>query len=217
MGMHNYAGADLWQNLNLPSGFDRDTFIDECLLKGSEFSLLYPDLDFMEYMIGHWSRKWYHNFERWLKAEQEEYNALYNLDVDSFIDEVGHNIGKDNKSIYATGSGNGSSSAHEGGTETNRHDRAAYDSATFQPTELDTRTPDITQTSSTATFNSSNSKEEGSNNSQHDVSTHERRYGNQGVTMSQEMLLAEYNVRLYNLYEKMAEIFINEFCICIYQ
>ena len=44
----------------------------------------------------------------------------------------------------------------------------------------------------------------------------ERRFGNQGITMSQEMLAAEYDIWKANVYQMMAEIFATEFCICIY-
>lgn len=209
MGMHNYAGEDLWQNLNLPTGFSKDTFIDEVLLRGSEFSLLYPDEDFMIYMIGHWSQKWYRAFSRWLAAEEEDYNALYNLDVEYVETESGTNT----ENARSSGQGAGSSNANEIGTETNEHSRSAMDSSVYQPTEKDVRSPNIYQTTSTTTTTSS----ESTRNDEHDILRNIHRFGNQGVTMSQEMLLAEYNVRLFNLYEKMADIFINEFCICVYQ
>lgn len=209
MGMHNYAGEDLWQNLDLPTGLSKDTFIDEVLLRGSEFSLLYPDEDYMIYMIGHWSRKWHRAFARWLAAEEEDYNALYNLDVEHIETETGTNT----ENARSSGQGAGSSNAHEIGTETNEHSRSAMDSSVYQPTEKDVRSPNIHQNTSTTTT----TKSESTRNDEHDILRNIHRFGNQGVTMSQEMLLAEYNVRLFNLYEKMADIFINEFCICVYQ
>lgn len=41
-------------------------------------------------------------------------------------------------------------------------------------------------------------------------------YGNIGVTTSQQMLEAELNIRKWNIYEKIADMFISEFCIMIY-
>ena len=52
--------------------------------------------------------------------------------------------------------------------------------------------------------------------STHSITINEARRGNQGVTMSQELLDAERNVWMWNIYTHMADLFINEFCICIY-
>lgn len=43
-----------------------------------------------------------------------------------------------------------------------------------------------------------------------------RAYGNVGVTTSQQMLEAELNIRRWNIYEQIADMFIEEFCIMIY-
>lgn len=42
------------------------------------------------------------------------------------------------------------------------------------------------------------------------------RYGNQGTTMSQQMLQAELDVRRWNVYEHIADIFVDEFCVMVY-
>lgn len=85
VGMHNYSDGAIWENLVLPEGYNEEIIIAEILRQGGEFSVLYPDLDFMKYMIGVWSKKFYHNFERWYDAFCFEYEALYNLDVKSTI------------------------------------------------------------------------------------------------------------------------------------
>lgn len=85
-----------------------------------------------------------------------------------------------------------------GSTNTNR--KASYESGAFQNASQDTL--------------SANSISDG--NSSHDVTTEEVKQGNQGVTMSQEMWLMEQDLWYWNLYKHIAEIFVNEFCICIY-
>lgn len=231
-GMHNFSKGSIWDNLSLPEGINKESFINECLRQGSEFCLLYPDLEFMKYQIEAFSKKWYHNFERWAAAYQFEYEALYNLDVKATIKEVGEN--KENASSTSNGlrnnsnvnnrssSGNGSSSGNN--TQDNKHYKAAYDASTPQITEADSNS-DMTSLSSSE-YNSesgSSSDHESTSNSEsmtsaseHTITTEEYRRGNQGITMSQELLLAEYNAWLFNLYEHMAEIFVSEFCICIY-
>ena len=196
MGLNNYDSDKLWKNLSLPTGLDPDVLVYEILRKGAEFSLLYPDLNYMSEAIGYWSKKWLPNFSRWVQAEQYDYEPLFNLDVKSVVKEKGVN----NKVVTSNGSGT------SGGTTTIEDSKAAMDASTYQPTTKSV------QTTSMSTSQESGQNETGSN----DVEREEIRQGNQGVTMSQEMLLAEYNVRLFNLYSQIADIFINEFCITIY-
>lgn len=42
------------------------------------------------------------------------------------------------------------------------------------------------------------------------------RYGNQGTTMSQQMLQAELDVQRFSIYENIADLFIDEFCVMVY-
>ena len=43
-----------------------------------------------------------------------------------------------------------------------------------------------------------------------------RLYGNIGVTTSQQMLQSELDVARWNVYEQIADLFVDEFCIMIY-
>lgn len=227
---------DIWDNLNLPEGIDKEVFIDEVIRQGGEFSLLYPDADFMKYQIGVFSRKWYHNFERWITAYNFEYEALFNLDVKATIEEVGTNKEVSNKkgtssndtntSGTTTNHNNTETSAHSSGENTNTKQKAAYDSGSFQNTEKEISgstlnsnggTTENGNTSNNQTTNiTGNTTEDATANQEHKIITEEYRRGNQGVTMSQQMLLAEYNAWRSNIYVMMAEVFISEFCICIY-
>ena len=58
---------------------------------------------------------------------------------------------------------------------------------------------------------------DGENTNEATSGTHEgHRYGNQGVTMSQQMLQAELDVQRWNIYEHMTDLFIQDFCIAVY-
>lgn len=181
IGLSNFTDGGIWEKLELPEGIDKEIAITEILRACGEFPILYPDPNFLTELIGHWSKKWFHNFDRWFKADSYEYEALYNLDVVStYTDEgSGSDISKGNSSM------------------TNQ--AASYDSDAFRNTNH--------------TFgDSEGSVEHTSNNVRTEV-----RQGNQGVTMSQEMLKAEYDVRQWNLYQRIADVFAAEFCISIYE
>lgn len=76
--------------------------------------------------------------------------------------------------------------------------RTAYDSNTYQPHDK----------SDTTGATSSDSAGEFSRDA--------HMYGNIGVTTSQQMLEAEYNIAKWNIYDQIKDLFMQEFCIMIY-
>lgn len=219
-GLHNYgiqANDDLWEYLLLPVGIDKEIIVNEILRQGSTFPLLWPDYGMLKRQIDMWSKKWYHNFDRWITAYLFEYNALFNLDVTSTTSESGKNSGNTSisENINRNASNTGSSSGTNGNTDTTS--KSAYDASTFQNTEK-------VESSGSSSLSSSGSSEEETTRGEtrniggsHESFIKEIRQGNQGVTMSQEMLLAEFNAWKWNIYDHIASIFVNEMCIMIYE
>lgn len=207
-GLYSYArlnNDDLFEYLDLPTGLDKDCVIGEILRQASEFSLLYTDYEFMKLQIGVWSKKWKHNFERWVDVYNKQYEALYNVDVTTVIEEHGKNKEDESKAGNNSGSSNGTTSGND------TKSKAAYDASTFQNVErLDT-------SESSSLASSGSHSESMTASSSHDVTTTDIKRGNQGVTMSQELLLAEFNAWYWNLYQHIAEIFVSEYCITLYE
>lgn len=187
-GLNEFTDGQIFDELELPEGLDKDVLITEIIRQCSEFSVLYTDPSFLKLMIGSWSKKWFHNFDRWNKAYNFDYNALYNLDVEAtYIDDnKTHNSG--NSTTKNTGDV--------------KHTKAGYNSSALQNALADVN--DLTNHS------------EGSSDIKIDNVRTEKRFGNQGVTMSQDMLNAEYSVWQQNIYKMIAEVFAVEFCIVIY-
>lgn len=71
---------DLFKNLTVPTGLNKDTLTENILLRGGEFEVIYSDPLFMQYAIGTWSRKWQRTMEKWLQALAIDYNPLENYD-----------------------------------------------------------------------------------------------------------------------------------------
>lgn len=131
-----------------------------------------------------------------------------------------------------TESANGNSNGNSINNTENK--KAAYDADTYQGVaeELGSASTYTTTSSFSSLSGSTNSSlstsesesEQSSSissesmtaNSEHTITTEEYKRGNQGVTMSQEMLLAELNVRRFNLYNQIADIFASEFCCTYY-
>ena len=187
-GLHEFTDGHIWDSLELPEGIDKDILITEIIRQCSEFSVIYTEPIFLSKMIESWGKKWYHNFDRWIKAYNFEYNALYNLEVEAvYTDDT-------------TEHSSGNTGLNSDGTVIGQ--KAAYNSNAFQ--------------NQTKEDNSNHINTSANNDTTRNNTKTEKRFGNQGVTMSQEMLIAEYDVWLANIYQMMAEIFATEFCICIY-
>ena len=188
IGLYNYQD-DLFDDLSLPEGIDKQTFIDNLLLRSGDFELLYPNGDFMKDAIRVWSAKWYATFERWVKALAIEYDPLENYDR------------REDWTDKNTGSASGSSSGSAGSTTTNN--RSAYDGG-------DTYTPkdQMIVSGNDSSSSSSNSSSSGEHNG--------RIHGNIGVTTSQMMLLSELDLGYWNLYERMIGLFLTDFVLPVY-
>ena len=71
---------DLFANLSVPSGIDKNKLINTILMNGAEFEVLYGDADYFKFLIGPWSDKWYRTMDRWAKALAIDYAPLENYD-----------------------------------------------------------------------------------------------------------------------------------------
>ena len=83
IGFYNYLSHDnndLCEFLTVPEGIDKDILVNNILLRGGEFEVLYSNPDFLKNMIGVWSNKWQRTMERWINALSIDYNPLENYD-----------------------------------------------------------------------------------------------------------------------------------------
>ena len=184
---------DLFKNLDLPEGLDKDTLTQNILLEGGEFEVLYADPIFMQSAIGVWSKREYDTFLRWVKALEIEYNPLENYDRhEDWTDTLDSD----------------STSRSQGTVDTNSTstlDVSAYDSTGYQPKD---KTSDLIDTDTTDSNTSTLD-----NKARHTGHVH----GNIGVTTSQQMLESELDLGYWNIYSRITEMFIKEFCIMIYE
>ena len=227
IGMYQYMEAkddDLFHNLTVPSGIDKQKLINTILLNGAEFEVLYGDADFFKFLIGPWSDKWYHTMDRWQKALAIDYAPLENYDRQEEWNDNGGSAkadtrlssdskqGADNKLNAANSKSTGS-----GNTEDKK---SAYDASTYSPYQK-------SDTSSSGTNNSTSVESNNySDNLEHNEQGNEfesnfntrtgRAHGNIGVTTSQQMLQSEIDVSKFNLYDEISNLFLSEFCIYTY-
>ena len=156
LGLYNYDNT-LFDGLTFPAGIVKETAVDEILLRAGEFETLYPDITFLKSAIGHWGRKHYRTFDKWIEALSIEFDPLYNFDRMEEYTDTTNRKGSQNtsenesttrgiqrslgeaESEAQTGnsvSGTGTESENNAGSQ---RDVSAYDAGTtWQPREKQT-------------------------------------------------------------------------------
>ena len=230
IGMENYLKPDhsVFEQMQLPEGLDTDTLIGTILMRCQEFELLYSNPDFMISAVKIWSMKNYWTFDKWIKLLEKEYDPLYNKDYYEEITDT--HEGEFSKEGSGSSSGNTSDSSDYTRTDnlkaetdiTDTHSEKAYNDSNFVATTKDVTDGEVNNTgtqrnagTSTGTYgNRSSSDESGDDSYTNEHSYHG--YGNIGITSAQELFLKEADVARFNLYEQIADLFCQEFCIMIY-
>lgn len=103
-GLYQYSDT-LFDNLEMPTFtipsdppahvflVDKDTLISIILEKSSDFPVLYPDFDFMKFMIGVWSKNTAYMMQTLYDTINAKYNPMENYDRTSIITREGSNTG----------------------------------------------------------------------------------------------------------------------------
>ena len=166
IGMYNYDDT-LFDLLNVPEGIDKPTLIDTILIRSGEFEVLYPDMNFLKYSIGAWSRKWYPTLERWIEALQIEYNPLENYD--RMEDWTDTNTGTQ------TTANTGTQTTTNTGTETttNTGTQTTTDTGTQTTTNTGTQTSVGSGGESTVRSGSEKDQQDGGNTNENQVSAYD--------------------------------------------
>ena len=251
IGIYNYDPT-LFDDISLPVGINKDVLVPEILRQCGEFEILYPNIEFLKFMISNWSEKHRRTFEKWVEGLAEEFNPLHNYDrhevykdIRGSVENIVESKNDKNTSISSeTNTENGTSHDENksnsvsqtdtsSGSETERK-VSAYDAATYQPKEKEESSSHgsgngvssnngsndgrTSSDGSSNSFNSSDGASDGrSDRNLNEVVQHEAHlFGNIGVTTSTQMLEDYLRVERWNIYEHIAELFVDEFCIRIY-
>lgn len=189
-------GDDLFKGLTLPEGLAKKTLTDNILLQGGEFEVLYSDPWALQNFISVWADREAATFKRWVDALAIEYAPLENYDR--------HEDWTDTLDSDGTSRTTGTNDTSTSGTVTT--DVSAYDSSSYQPKDKVTSSETIDN--DTTENNTSTLDNEGVHTG--------RIHGNIGVTTSQQMLESELDLGYWNIYSRITDMFLKEFCIMIY-
>ena len=197
----NNAGDDLFKELDLPEGLNKDTLSNNILLKGGEFEVQNSNPFFIQSAIKLWSNVYHDTFQRWVDALAIDYAPLENYDRHEDWNDVTDQDG--------TGSSNSTGTLDTSINSNTETTKSAYDSSTYQPYDnvhtTETLDSDSTDRTTTSMTNDVDFQHTG------------RIHGNIGVTTSQQMLQAELDLGYWNIYERITDLFLREFVIPIYE
>lgn len=220
IGLYNFDST-LFDDLELPDGYDKTTFIDSLLLEHGEKCILYSNPDFMKYSISAWGRKWSLELARIYDALTAEYNPIYNYDRYEYYKDT-DNIDRTltDKPDYSNTQENDFDVVTEQNSDgTVEHQTSAYNSSSYEPSSKDIANAGKTTTSNdgkitnTIKGTAQNIDEDTDREFIHDAHL----YGNIGVTTSAAMVNEVVRQRFkYNLYGTAAKLFANDLLIGIY-
>lgn len=206
------ANLDLFKNLVVPESIDKSALIDNILLRGGEFEVLYADGYFMRDAIGSWSKKWARTFEKWAEVLAMDYNPLDNYDRYEEWEDKRNNTTNANTTSNSVGTSSTVDGRSNNTTTTNS--TSAYDSSDFSNRDLaesdttesgnsSSNTSDDTTTSTTGLTNESN------------VHTGRVR-GNIGVVDTMALVKKQLDVVRFNIIDEITDIFLTEFTLQVY-
>lgn len=205
-GLYNYKDT-LFNEFNVPDGMDKQIAIDTICMRSREMEVLYPNLEFFAMRIGMWSRKHQYNWKKLYDTTLLEYNPIENYDrMEDWTD---------------TDAETGTNSRNNDIKNTVSNETTNSGTVTEQNTAFNAGLADHAKEISdgyTITNGSGSTTENESGTSKRDL-THKRTgraHGNIGVTTSQQMIQSEREVAMFNIYDIIAESFVENFCLMVY-
>ncbi len=217
-GLYNYDNT-LFDGFDVPKGLVKQIAIDAILMRTRELEILYPDFNYMKNRITIWSNKYQINWKKLYDTTVLEYNPIENYDrMEDWTDtddetstSARDNTRNTTNTIKNTSTNEVMNSVNV--TDQNTAFNAGLADHAKQITDGDT-TENGSITNTETGKDTENENVNGGRTGRH--TRVGRAHGNIGVTTSQQMIQSERDVVVFNLYDVIAESFIENFCLMVY-
>ena len=227
----------LFDGLSLPPDFDtsenRETLINQILMRSKDFEALYPDAPFMKKQIGYWSGENIFVWDKVYTLTKLEYNPIENYDRMEESSETGRNATERTGEAVSARAGSNSQnqsenraeSSSEAGSENTETKKAGYNTTTLDTQSGQTgnssaqraATTENTTTGTGTTTETATGRTNENENSNHNILRTSRIHGNIGVMTPGDMIRNELGIYPeLNLIRRIVEDFVTEFCIMVY-
>lgn len=217
-GLYNYDNT-LFDGFNVPEGLVKQIAIDAILMRTRELEILYPDFTYLKNRITIWSNKYQINWKKLYDTTVLEYNPIENYDrMEDWTDtddetstSARDNTRNTTNTVKSTSTNEIMNSVNV--TDQNTAFNAGLADHAKQITDGDT-TENGTITNTETGKDTENENVNGGRTGRHTRTG--RAHGNIGVTTSQQMIQSERDLVVFNLYDVIAESFIENFCLMVY-
>lgn len=217
-GLYNYDNT-LFNGFNVPEGLVKQIAIDTILMRTRELEILYPDFTYMKNRITIWSNKYQINWKKLYDTTVLEYNPIENYDrMEDWTDtddetstSARDNTRNTTNTVKSTSTNEIMNSVNV--TDQNTAFNAGLADHAKQITDGDT-TENGSITNTETGKDTENENVNGGRTGRHTKTG--RAHGNIGVTTSQQMIQSERDLVVFNLYDVIAESFIENFCLMVY-
>ena len=209
-GLLNY-NSSLFDNFVVPDGLVKQTAIDVICMRSRELELLYPDFNYMKNRISVWSKRFQSNWKSLYNTTMLEYNPIENYDRQE--DWTDTDTGSETSQRDGKNEGKSSTS-----NESSRNDKVTDQNTAFNSglQDYQKQLVDSDGSNNENHTESSSDSESGSVNRENTHTRSGRAHGNIGVTTTQAMIKEERDVVMFNMYDVIAESFIETFCLMVY-
>lgn len=224
-GFYQFTDKKLFDDIQLYEAFDKETLIDLILQQSGELFPFHQQPDYLKRNIENWFARMYEQFKRMYDALYSDYIPTENYDrMESWSDSASSSESAYNSiSISESSSSSTSGSAHDSTSDSNSNSLtnnvSAFDTSTLSPESAangqtaGNSSADTQNHSHTITGTSGINTRRGTNDKT-DYSLHEGRiHGNIGVMTTQAMIKEEIDLRKFDIYETIANMFEEEFMI----
>lgn len=207
-GFYTWGDKTLFDNIVLPESFDKQTLVDLILSMSGDLYPYYQQPQYLQANIENWFRRKYEDFLRMWDALYSDYDPIENYNrFENWSDSA-------SESTSESTSESASSSANNSDASSNSmlNDVSAYDVSNYSP-ESKATTAATAETKNNTQFN----RKHEHNDFRDSYSEHGGRiHGNIGVMTTQQMIESELKLREYDIYQRIAEMFEEQFITRVY-
>lgn len=222
--------------------FNANTLLAAIMNKGAQMEPLYAtDPIFFYRMNKQWWEKWYPTFDSWCKVLEQEYEPLWDRNGYEEVHEDTYDVGTNDTVKGSTEVMDDDTSYSKSGSKTTVEDEdltnhsitentvSAYNADTYQPNDKsevtgqgtdDKTTTENWSESGTGTDDRTTTFNETTDNDSTNDKDFDRTYhswGNWGISQtSQKLLQSELEVRYFNIYDRMSDIFLDEMAVRVF-
>ena len=190
--MYNFDRS-IFDGVELPDNLSGVAFINTLLAQYGEMPVLYSYPPLLKSLIATWSNTSQYTWKHLAETLKAEYNPIENYDRSEKSTDVFNSRTTTNASNNATSNDTGKTQVY------------GYN---------DLKTPADDSASASTSASNSTSDSDGTT---HSTTSHDSRvHGNVGVTTTQQMLQAERDVAMFNIYDQICKDFMKRFLIWIY-